>query len=339
METRTVVRKFLGHTAQLTDASFSPDSRWLVTSAMDCTIRLWDVPTGHLVDEFSTERACISLDFSPTGIALATAHVDCLGLYLWTNKTLFTKVTLKAITPTDEPPMIDLPEHPEYQDEEVEEEIKTEDEYTSPEQLDKDMVTMSGLAASRWQNLLNIDIIKRRNKPKEPPKAPKAAPFFLPTVPTLNPDVQFDLGSNDQDNSGSKILAPINFVNLTDFGKLLKTTKQTNNFAPVIEKLKTLGPSMIDFEIKCLAPEGGGSVEVMLQFLRCIESMLQSNKDFEIAESCLGVFLKANGSTVAQEEALRSYLTNIATCHDVTWNRLQERLMYGICVVQNMKNL
>ena len=26
-----------------------------------------------------------------------------------------------------------------------------------------------------------------RNKPKEPPKVPKAAPFFLPTIPGLQP--------------------------------------------------------------------------------------------------------------------------------------------------------
>lgn len=52
IDTRNIVRKFVGHTAQLTDAAFSPDSRWLVTSAMDCTIRLWDVPSSQLIDCF-----------------------------------------------------------------------------------------------------------------------------------------------------------------------------------------------------------------------------------------------------------------------------------------------
>ena len=37
----------------------------------------------------------------------------------------------------------------------------------------------------RWLNLLNLDVIKAKNKPKAPPKKPKAAPFFLPTVPGL----------------------------------------------------------------------------------------------------------------------------------------------------------
>lgn len=39
-----------------------------------------------------------------------------------------------------------------------------------------------------------------RNKPKEPPKVPKAAPFFLPTVAGLDP--KFDL---QKDSSGTKV--------------------------------------------------------------------------------------------------------------------------------------
>lgn len=44
---------------------------------------------------------------------------------------------------------------------------------------------MSGLAPPRWANLPYLDIIRDRNKPIEPARKPKAAPFFLPTVSTL----------------------------------------------------------------------------------------------------------------------------------------------------------
>lgn len=50
MDTRTVVRKFSGHRGPLTDLTFSPDSRWLVTSAMDSTIRTWDIPSSSMID-------------------------------------------------------------------------------------------------------------------------------------------------------------------------------------------------------------------------------------------------------------------------------------------------
>lgn len=51
-DTRVVVRKFSGHTAQITDASFNPDSRWLISAAMDCTIKVWDIPSSYMIDHF-----------------------------------------------------------------------------------------------------------------------------------------------------------------------------------------------------------------------------------------------------------------------------------------------
>ncbi|XP_063909551.1 WD repeat-containing protein 36 [Zophobas morio] len=333
IETRRVVRKFVGHTGQITDMTFSPDSRWLISASMDCTIRTWDIPSCQLVDQFATEVACVSLNMSPTGEALATAHVDYLGIFLWTNRTLYSKITLKALNPSDEPQLVAFPECLKESQEEIEDVKEEPDEFLSPEQISHNLITLSGLATSRWQNLLNLDVIKKRNKPKSPPKAPKAAPFFLPTVASLN--FQFDLKQPETDSS-SKLLIPATLLNLTDFGKMLDRTGESGDFSEVILKLKSFSPSMIDFEVKSLAPEGGGSVEVMLQFLKCIEFMLKSNRDFELAEAYLGVFLKSHGAVVASEEVLRNYLTNIQSCHSVVWNRLQDKLLYSICVLQNL---
>ena len=45
-------------------------------------------------------------------------------------------------------------------------------------------------------------IFQKRNKPKEPPKVPKSAPFFIPTVAGLEP--KFD--SVKQDTTGEVTL-------------------------------------------------------------------------------------------------------------------------------------
>lgn len=176
IDTRRLVRKFVGHTAQITDATFSPDSRWLVTSSMDCSIRTWDIPSSQMIDEFSTEVPCVSLSLSPTGDILATAHVDYLGIFLWTNRTTYAKISLKALTPTENPPLVSFPEC-------LNEHLQEKDTFTidegddtqfvSREQVALDLVTLSGLATSRWQNLLNLDIIKKRNKPKSAQKHQK----------------------------------------------------------------------------------------------------------------------------------------------------------------------
>ena len=46
-DTRRIVRVFSGHTNRITDQAFSADSRWLITSSVDCTIRTWDLPSGR----------------------------------------------------------------------------------------------------------------------------------------------------------------------------------------------------------------------------------------------------------------------------------------------------
>ena len=63
--------------------SFSPDSRWLVTTSMDSIVRTFDVPTGRLIDLFRTSSVATSLSFSPTNDFLATSHADSVGVYLW----------------------------------------------------------------------------------------------------------------------------------------------------------------------------------------------------------------------------------------------------------------
>ena len=55
LDTRAIVRRFQGHRGYLTDATFSPDARWLVTAGMDCTIRTWDIPSAQLIDVYQVE--------------------------------------------------------------------------------------------------------------------------------------------------------------------------------------------------------------------------------------------------------------------------------------------
>ena len=74
------------------------------------------------------------------------------------------------------------------------------DVFSTPPQLDGELITLTLLPRSRWQTLLNLEVIQvwnfallltvwltavlqQRNKPKEPPKVPEQAPFFLPTLP------------------------------------------------------------------------------------------------------------------------------------------------------------
>lgn len=77
-----------------------------------------------------------------------------------------------------------------------------QDVFVTPPQLDGELVTLTLLPRSRWQTLLNLEVIQQRNKPKEPPKPPEKAPFFLPTLPGV--DHRFDVSQAEQEKKTSK---------------------------------------------------------------------------------------------------------------------------------------
>merc|ERR1712071_570630 len=185
IETRKIIRRLCGHSARLTDATFSPNGHWLVSSSQDASVRTWDLPSGKCVDHFLVPKACVSLTFSANGGFLASAHVDDLGIYLWNNQSLFTQVSLRALENDFEPRLAPLPGtaiRRSEEDADVDMAVDVEEEFSSPEQIADSLVTLSLLPESRWKNLLSLEAIKRRNKPKDPPKVKLQAPFFLSSL-------------------------------------------------------------------------------------------------------------------------------------------------------------
>merc|ERR1712020_795683 len=101
------------------------------------------------------------------------------------------------------------------------------------------LATLANLPTSRWQNLLNLDIIKARNKPKNAVTKPEAAPFFLPSLSSSLPsqyasntkgsvEIKFQLGdkdlaNEDQVSSKSRLQSALNFQleDLSAFGMKL----------------------------------------------------------------------------------------------------------------------
>ncbi|KAM4707414.1 WD repeat-containing protein 36 [Discoglossus pictus] len=339
IETRKLVRKFLGHNGKINDMTFSPDGRWLLTASMDCTVKVWDLPSGCLIDCFLMDSAVVSFTMSPTGDFLVTAHVDDLGIYLWSNKSLFSLISLRPLPANYEPSIVMLPGTCEMQDAETveDEDEHNEDlmEYESPEQLGEQLVTLSLLPESRWKNLLNIDVIKQRNKPKEPPKVPKSAPFFIPTLPGLVPRFASD---NQTDEPQSKIVNLGVLEQKSTFFIQLEEAIVHQKYDIPLQTIKELGPSAIDTELRNLAPDGGGSVELMHSFLRMIGIMLDTKRDFDLAQAYLALFLKLHLKFISSEPRLLEEISKLSTHLDETWLHLQTLFNQSLCVLNYMKS-
>uniref|UniRef100_A0A8C0KM45 WD repeat domain 36 n=1 Tax=Canis lupus dingo TaxID=286419 RepID=A0A8C0KM45_CANLU len=328
IETRKIVREFSGHQGQINDLAFSPDGRWLISASMDCSVRTWDLPSGCLIDSFLVDSAPLNVTMSPTGDFLATSHVDHLGIYLWSNISLYSVVSLRPL-PTDYVPLVVM--LPGTYVEFSEETIEPSDEmieYDSPEQLNEQLVTLSLLPESRWKNLLNLDVIKKKNKPKEPPKVPKSAPFFIPTVPGLVPRYAVPEQNNDPHQVKTKLKHSMFYI----YSSLSRPNKAALNL------LKELGPSGIETELRSLSPDCGGSVDIMQSFLKMIGIMLDKKRDFELAQAYLALFLKLHLKMLPSEPVLLEEITKLSSQVEENWIHLQSLFNQSMCILNYIKS-
>lgn len=213
IETKQTIREFWGCQGKINDFTFSNDGRWIVAASQDAVIRVWDLPTSHLIDAIRLEQPCTALAFSLTGEYLAAAAEGQLGVNVWTNKTLFTHVPTRQISEREigqiSGPTTSGEGGQGLVEAAFEEETPAdEDSMAAPsvEQLSSDMMTLSLVPRSRWQTLLHLDLIKKRNKPQEAPKLPEKAPFFLPSTMNTSLPVEDDIkGAVTESQNQSRI--------------------------------------------------------------------------------------------------------------------------------------
>ncbi|KAM9801262.1 WD repeat-containing protein 36 [Neosynchiropus ocellatus] len=334
VETRRIVRKFGGHRGKITGMTFSPDGRWLVTTAMDCSVRTWDLPSGSLVDCFLVSMAPVAVSMSPTGDFLATAHVDSMGVYLWTNRSLCGPVGLRPL-PADFQPAVELlPGVTEDDGEQEVTEVTEDGTYRSAEQLGAELVTLSLTPESRWKSLLHLDAIKKRNKPAVPPVA-ATAPFLLPTIPGLTP--RFAPPAEPDQEAQSKVVSWGAASPRSKFVTSLEAGLDSGSYEESRRILKDCGPSAVSIELASLTPEGGGASSLVRAFIQMIDSMLSSGRDFDLAHSYLALFLKVNLRPLTQDVEAMAALCGLSQRLEARWAELRASLDQSLCLLSYTK--
>lgn len=204
IETKKTIRELWGCKAGINDFCFSNDGRWVIAASKDCVVRVWDLPTGHLIDAIRMETQCTALAFSGTGEFLATTCDGQVGVNIWNNKTLFTHVPTRHISENEiaelSGPTVSGEGGQGLIDGAFEDEAEDSDGVAptaSLNQLSTDMMTLSLVPKSRWQTLLHLDLIRQRNKPTEAPKLPEKAPFFLPSLDNPLPDTSVEQSKSE----------------------------------------------------------------------------------------------------------------------------------------------
>ncbi|CAI6340600.1 unnamed protein product [Periconia digitata] len=320
---------------RIMDYTFSTDGRWIIAAASDSSVRVWDLPTGHLIDAMKLPSQCTAVAFSPSGEYLATALDGEVGVHIWTNRTLFTHVSTRQISEDD----ITTTTVPTASGEggsalvdAAAEESQEEDEEQNAtivpimDQLSEGITTLSLVPKSRWQTLLHLDIIRARNKPKETPKAPEKAPFFLPST-SQNPDDKTSVSNGDSGNTLNSLAPPTNSsdnqasriassalaskssaaASTNVFTKHLadaaaQTSPSPSAYTPLLTYLSSLPPSSADIAIRTL--NATPPYTELHTFIQALTARLEQRRDYELVQAWMSVFLKLHGDVVVRDAKL-----------------------------------
>ncbi|KAF1974682.1 Utp21-domain-containing protein [Bimuria novae-zelandiae CBS 107.79] len=319
IETKKLVRELWASRSHaklhIIDYTFSNDGRWIIAAASDSTVRVWDLPTGHLIDAMKLPGLCTAVSLSPSGEYLATALDGEVGVHIWTNRTLFTHVSTRQISEDEiaimAAPTVSGEGGGDVVDAAAEEDIEAEEDETAVpivDQLSEGITTLSLVPKARWQTLLHLDVIRARNKPKEAPKAPEKAPFFLPS--TSQPDGK--KASDALDKTAAEETSRISSSTLasrssaasatSEFTRRLTKAAETSNYTPVLEHLASLPPSAADIAIRTL--DTMPPYDELQTFVEALTSRLEERRDYELVQAWMSVFLCIHGDVVVQDEQL-----------------------------------
>ncbi|KAG7730522.1 hypothetical protein KL933_000317 [Ogataea haglerorum] len=289
--TQKVVRQLFGHSNRITAMDFSPDGRWIVSASLDSTIRTWDLPTGGCIDGIMVPNTVTCLKMSPLGDYLATTHVNGVGISLWTNKAQFKPISTKHVEEEEFATMM-LPNVSGEDGSGILEGAFAEGEeyssgtYVSVDQLGKDLVTLSLHSRSKFNTIMHLDTIKKRNKPLEPPKKPESAPFFLQqTSEEKKTEMESQLMTLDPSGASFE----------SDFTRLLRQGADSG-YDKFIEYLVDMSPATLDLELRTL--QTTEPFTELKRFVDAISHGLKQNRNYEILVAVVSVFFRIHGDVL-----------------------------------------
>ncbi|KAI0559164.1 WD40-repeat containing protein [Gracilaria domingensis] len=339
--TRKLARCFSGHRGPLVDLCFDINGRRLISASMDSTLKTWDLPSGRLFDTLHCDDAPTSVAVAPNGEYIATTHVNNLGVKLWVDMSRFGPVK-RRIRKRDHDQAQSNSLDAEDQDTEADVEsdresdfqncgdhmfdVPTNDGNALP--LSDDIITLSTMPTSTWTVLSNLQAIKQRNKPVEPPKKAESAPFFIPTKKSLHMEFDLDIGNksnSEKDGENYSELGKIRKVDVqkdddeswmnSALGKLLFGKK----FDDATRFLNALDASGVDMEIRTMTGR-----KTLCNAALFFETRLRSAQEFELTQAHLGVFLRAHGAELAKYGEGGELLQKLLDEQRQAWERLRD---------------
>ncbi|KAF2458009.1 Utp21 specific WD40 associated putative domain-containing protein [Lineolata rhizophorae] len=184
------------------------------------------------------------------------------------------------------------------------------DEVPTPQlnQLDDALTTLSLIPRPRWLGLVQLDALRARNRPAQPPKKPEKAPFFLPA---LEQPGQPAPAASASASASAPAPAPLRSSRISSLdagalaaaaaargaapdalAPLLRGFAGSGDPGPLCGRLAGLAPAAADLAIRGLDPAAaaaagpGGASELVL-FVDALTERLRRRRDYELVRGCM----------------------------------------------------
>lgn len=180
--TAKVCRIFLnGHAGRFSDLIFTLDGRRLISSSVDCTIRVWDLITGKCLSwmKFDAPISCLSL--APSG-DLLVGKVGHRGIEVCFDRSLTEAVSFYSEPKS--PTFVHVDGSRSYSLEEEHCEEVDGDEFKlhfHTQHSGSVGIELSTQPKSYWTSLCNMELLRKRSNIAQP-VVKMATPFFLPSL-------------------------------------------------------------------------------------------------------------------------------------------------------------
>ncbi|CAF5190022.1 unnamed protein product, partial [Rotaria magnacalcarata] len=105
-----------------------------------------------------------------------------------------------------------------------------------------------------------------------------------------------------------------------------------------ISHLKDLGMAKIEYELRCLSPEQGGSLERMFKFIDILNQALDEKQNYDLVSSYLALFIQLHGTSfIWKNDELIEQIRKIQLKQKETWLNIQRQLNTSIALVKDVK--
>lgn len=179
---------------------------------------------------------------------------------------------------------------------------------------------------------------QERNRPKEAPKAPEKAPFFIPslvnkgnshaasrTTATLAEFESITQHAEAEHSRLAKVPSEELHSSAQSITNHLKSGRCLGDFEPLIEHLKSLSPARTDLEIRSLDHRIHDGFSEMSTFVDALTTRLGLRRDFELVNAWMAVLLKVHADTVGLCSHRREPEYRLLRAALASWSSEQER--------------